>query len=311
MKPAHGSTARAIASLIVVASVASVGCMSRKEVNEARHSVYDADFAVVYSAAVGAVRSLYPSYEEDPVKGVIKTSWHQVKYSDPGADDPKGQQNADQTLGVGNSSPTNSSLGYSPSLAHRLNFIRFDITVTGGRPWRVRVRGSASQMEPGNALPTEFKGANVPHWLGGRTDALVVAIHRRLKRYAVVVPDEVKAVEVVEAVEVDGDIEPGARTAVTEVMRALHKRDYAALRTQVADDVVWSLGAPPGAEVALAMWQADPTTLAALETAIKAGCGKDGAEVMCPAAPAPHAVRARFAPRGGVWKLVAFVEAAR
>jgi len=295
----------------VLGSVVGAGCQSRKEINEARHSVYDADFAVVYSAAVEAVRKLYPSYDENPVTGVIKTSWHQVKYTDPGADDPKTNQVRDRATGVGDSSPSNSTLGYSPSLARKLNFIRFDVTVTGGRPWRVRVVGAASQMEPGNALPTELKGANAPHWLAGRTDGMVIAIHRELKRYAVIVPDAAPVVEVVEEVEVGGAIEPGAKTAVAAVIRALHKRDYAALRAQVADDVVWSLGAVPSADVALAMWQADPTMLTALENAISAGCGADGAEVSCPAAPTPQVAHARFAQRGAAWKLVAFVAVER
>lgn len=311
MNPAHGSTARAIASLVLVSSlVMSAACgSSKKEANQARHSVYDTDFAVVYSAAVETVRSLYPAFDEDPTTGIIKTSWHQVKYSDPGADDPKTTQVADRASGVGNASPIGAGgLGSDPSLARKLKFIRFDVTVTGGRPWRIRVKSAASQMEPGNALPTELNGLAAPHWLAGRTDALVVAIHRRLKKYAVNVPDEPKPVEVIEAITVGGDIDDGARTAAAEVMRALHKRDYAALRRQVAADVVWSRGAAPGADVALAMWQADPTTLTALEGAIKAGCGADGEAVSCPAAPAPDAARARFAPRNGAWKLVEFLE---
>ncbi len=316
MKPAHGNTARAIASFVVLSSVvvmgslAAAGCVSRKEANEARRSVYDTDFAVVYSATVEAVRSLYASFEEDPTTGIIKTSWHQVKYSDPGADDPKSNQVRDRAAGVGNASPTGGSLGYSPSLARKMNFIRFDVTVAGGRPWRVRVIGTASQMEPGNALPSELKGANAPHWLAGRTDAMVVAIHRKLKKYAIVAKDEPPPVVVVEEVTVGGDIEVGARGAAAEVLRALHKRDYAALRAQVAADVVWSLGAAPGIDVAMAMWQADPTTLVALDGAISAGCGPDRTEVVCPAAPAPNAVRARFGLRGGAWKLISFVDGA-
>lgn len=285
--------------------------MSRKEVNTARRSVYDADFALVYSAAVEAVRELYPSFEDNPTTGVIKTSWHQVKYSDPGADDPKSNQVRDRAVGAGDASPSGSQLGYTPSLARKINFIRFDVTVAGGRPWRVRVLGSASQMEPGNAVPSPLKGANAPHWLNGRTDALTVAIYRKLKRYAKVLPEAPVEVEVVDDVAIAGELPDGARATAVEVMRALHKRDYAALRAQVADDVVWSLGAAPGADVALAMWQADPTTLVALEAAIDAGCATDGAEVSCPGTAPANGVRARFGQRGGKWKLVAFIEGSR
>ena len=42
--------------------------------------------------------------------------------------------------------------------AYKRLFIRFDIAVTGGRPWRVRVEGKASEWDPGNAQPTELRG---------------------------------------------------------------------------------------------------------------------------------------------------------
>src|SRR5688500_18981805 len=72
----------------------------------------------------------------------------------------------------------------SNSMCRRM-FIRFDVTVTGGRPWRVRVTGKASEWEPGNAIPSELRGAATPHWLPGRRDSLMVAIYKRLAQYAV------------------------------------------------------------------------------------------------------------------------------
>ena len=303
--------------LLLISALAGA-CVSKKEAAEARASVYDADFAVVYSAVVEAVRELYPNFDDDPSAGVVKTAWHQVKYSDPGADDPKSVQSRDRTAGVGASSPGN-GLAYNPSLARRTNFIRFDVTVAGGRPWRVRVVGKASELEPGNALPTEMRGGNTPHWLGGRTDALVIAIHRRLKAYAKKAPNVVVDVEPDDekAIEVKGDVPDGARAAAVAVLAALNQRDYTALRANVADDVVWSLGAAPGADAALVMWQADPGVFTAMQQAITAGCAKDGTEVVCPAgapaedlagAPASRWV-ARFGERGGGWKLISFVAA--
>ena len=56
--------------------------------------------------------------------------------------------------------------------------------MVGGKPWRVRVTGEASEWELG-AVPVTLRGADEPHWLQGRTDALRVAIYRRLKAYAV------------------------------------------------------------------------------------------------------------------------------
>ena len=283
--------------------------MSKKEVKAARNSVYDTEFANVYSAAVEAVRQLYPMFEENPTTGVIKTAWHQVKFSDPNADDPKSTQVADRAQGTGAASPSPQQLGYNPSMARRLYFIRFNVTVAGLRPFHVRVVGTASELRPGDALPTELRGEAVPHWLGGRTDELQVKIYRRLKRYALPMPDEAPPpVEDEEQVVIAGDLPPAAAAAIADVVRALHKRDYAALRARVADDVQWSLGAAPGADVALAMWQADPTVLGALDKALGGTCHADGAEVVCAAG--PDGAPARFGQRAGAWRLVAFVAAA-
>lgn len=296
--------------MIALVALLVAGCVSKEEARKARASVYDADFALVYSAAVESVRSLYPTFDENARTGVIKTAWHQVKFSDPGADDPKTAQVADRAAGAGINSPTGAgALGGNPSLARRMFFVRFNVVVAGGRPWRVRVTGTASELRPGDALPTELRGEATPHWLAGRTDALVIAIHRKLKEHAIPAPEappEVVAAPL--AVDVGGEIPAGARAVAVEIARALNKRDHAALRLQVADDVVWSRGAAPGAELALAMWQADPTLQAALDAAVRAGCAGDDVEVVCPAAPTPGKARAHLGQRAGVWKLTAFVE---
>ena len=303
--------ARAGLLAIALALTASPGCAtSKKEAAEARASLYDADFAIVYSAAVASVRDLYPDYRDDPGTGKISTTWHQVKYSDPGADDPKSQQIADRAA-AGSSGTGNPGYGLNPNQVRRVNFIRFDVTVTGGRPWRVRVRGAASQLIPGNALPTELRGGDEPHWLAGRTDELVVAIHRRLKKYAMKAPVEVEAVAVEAAPisDVAGDIPDGARAAAIAVVTSIRLRDSEALRGQVADDVRWSRGAPPGRDGALAMWHADPSALAAMAGAIEAGCSKVDAEVQCPAAPAAGAWRVRLGERRGGWRVTSFLPA--
>jgi hypothetical protein len=208
---------------------------------------------------------------------------------------------------VGAASPSG-ALGYNPSLARRLNFIRFDVHVAGGRPWRVRVVGVASQLEPGNALPTELRGAAKPHWLPGRVDALTVAIHRRLKKYAQAAPIEVEVVEEeAPKATVGGDIPDGAREAAQALSAAIATRDYAAVRATCADDVVWSLGASPGVDGAMAMWQADPGVFAQMQKAIAAGCAQDGDDVVCPAGASRGAWQLRIAKRGEAWKLAAFV----
>lgn len=301
---------RVLATALAISCLLGAGAcgVDKKEVAEAKSSVYDAEFAVVYSAAVAAVRELYPRVEEDASTGVIKTAWHQVKYNDPGADDPKSVQSRDQTAGVGTASPS-SGIGYNPSLARKLNFIRFDVHVAGGRPWRVRVVGTASQLEPGNALPTELKGAAKPHWLPGRVDALTVAIHRRLKKYAKQAPTVVEVVEDAPPpkAQIGGDIPGGARDVAQAIVAALQTRDYDALRATLADDVMWSLGAAPGVDGAMAMWQADPGVFHQMEKAIAAGCAKDGGDVVCPAGAARGTWQMRLAPRGSTWKLTAFL----
>ena len=297
----------ALAALASVTVLITAGCpASRKEAAEARSSLYDADFALVYSASVAAVRDLYPDYRDDPAAGRIATSWHQVKYTDPGADDPKSQAVADRATGAATATGT---FGGPTSVVRRTNFIRFDVLVSGGRPWRVKVKGVASQLVPGDALPTELHGAAEPHWLAGRTDALVVSIHRRLKKYAMVVPVEVEAVavEAAPAATIAGDIPEGARATAIAVVASIRLRDPAALRTQLADDVRWSLGAPPGVDGAMAMWQADPSALAAMAKAIEAGCASVADEVQCPAQPSARSWRVRLGQRRGTWRLLAFV----
>lgn len=298
----------AVAALCVGIAAAAAGCVNKKEVEEARTSVYDAEFATVYSATVQAVRALYPELDEDPATGTIKTAWHQVKYSDPGADDPKSVQARDRTANVGQASPQG-GLGYNPSLARRLTFIRFDVYVAGGRPWRVRVVGTASELEPGNALPTELRGPAKPHWLGGRTDALVVAIHRKLKTHAKPAPKEVVAAPVVAPrAKVGGEIPAGARTLAEDIVAAIDQREYGELRALVAADVVWSHGAAPGVESAMAMWQADTSTFPRMKAAILGGCKAEGDEVLCPGEVARGKAQLRLAQRGGAWRIVSFVE---
>jgi hypothetical protein len=299
----------ALVAAVAICAVGSSACVNKKEVNKARTSVYDAEFATVYSATVKAVRELYPELDEDPAKGVIKTAWHQVKYTDPGADDPKSVQSRDRTAGAGQATPANAGgLGYNPSLARRMTFIRFDVYVAGVRPYRVRVVGTASELQPGNALPTELRGQAKPHWLAGRTDALHVAIYRKLKRFAEPAPPEVVEVPVeAPRAKISGEIAEGARTLAQDVIAAVDERNYDELRALCAPDVVWSLGASPGVEGAMAMWQADPSVFAQMKTAIAAGCATEGEDVVCPATVARGAMQLRLAKRDGIWRIAAFV----
>ncbi len=305
-----------LSSRIVLAALAATvvphlsACSSRKEAAEARASLYDAEFAVVYTAVVAAVRDLYPNYDDNPAAGKVSTVWHQVKFTDPGADDPKSQAQSDRAQGLGEAtSAGGGAAGLQPNRVRRLDFIRFDVLVSGGRPWRVKVHGTAARLEPGNAMPSELRGADEPHWLVGRSEELLVKIHRKLKPYAMKAPVEIEAVavDVPPPATVVGDMPEPARATAIAVVTAIRLRDPAALRGHLAADVRWSLGAPPGVDGAMAMWQADPATLTAMAAAIEAGCGTIGTEIQCPSVPAAGAPRVRLAERNGGWRLISFL----
>ncbi len=124
------------------------GCLSKKEIKTARNSVYDTEFANVYSAAVDAVRTLYPTFEENPTTGVIKTAWHQVKFSDPNADDPKTTQVADRAAGVGAASPNPTNLGYNPSFARRMYFTNAGIAIEARMPMMATTTINSIKLKP-------------------------------------------------------------------------------------------------------------------------------------------------------------------
>lgn len=303
---------------LLAIAITAIGCSNKKEVRAAKSSVYDIDFAVVYSGALAATRELYSSLDDNPGAGQIKTSWHQVSYAN-NSDDLANQRTVAAGQGLsqnsGTVSPGAAAAGMPTRLAYKRYFVRFDVTVAGGRPWRVKVIGHASEWDPGNALPTELRGMARPPWLDGRIEALQVAIYRKIKSYAIPAKEEV--------VEKDKELElpktdPGSfknlaapqAKALAAIKDALALRDNAALRAQLADDVVWSLGGSPGAETAMAMWQADPETLDAMGRVITGGCGALDKKVACPPGPpVTGAYQLIVELRGDAWKVTSFVKA--
>ena len=271
----------------------------------------------MFSEVVAAVRELYPNLDEDPAQGTVRTAWHQVQFS-TGADDHRSMQQRDPAL---NNNPSTAGGGGTfttpTSAAYKRLFIRFDVTVTGGRPWRIKIVGKASEWDPGNAQPTELRGAATPHWLPGRKDGLLVAIYRRLKRYAIQIEQPEEEVEEVAGVDPGqfGDIPAGAGTAAAGLVEAIEARNIPALRAGLADDVIWSFGAAGDADTAIAMWQADAEALEALANVLYAGCRKDPSDpgtVTCPPAateePGYLGWRATLGLEGDVWKLTSFVK---
>ncbi|RMH38795.1 MAG: hypothetical protein D6689_18675 [Deltaproteobacteria bacterium] len=295
---------RTTISAAVAVALAACGA-SPKEVHLATTSGYDADFAVVYSKVLEAVVELYPYVDENPTSGVIRTAWHQIKISSG--------EDTRTARGVGVGSVTNPATGGAGGGAFggtarmdKLYFVRFRVYVLGGKPWRVRIEGEAAEYEPG-LKPVPLSGADVPPWLKGRVEALQVAIYRKLKRYAVPIHKSRRR-PVARAPAPDfaryGAIPPAAAQRIHALREALRAGRFDAARAMVADDLVWSEGAAPGADQAVALWRADPTLVSRLVAALEAGCAGNDQQVACPAAPAPGDIQATFALVGGRWKLV-------
>lgn len=316
---------------LVVAMIATTAfaCSNKKDVERAKKSLYDTDFAVVYSAALEATREIYPNLDDSPGAGAVRTAWHQVTYANNTDDLSQGK-----TLSTGANggslatSQGQAAAGMPTRLAYKRYFIRFDVIVAGGRPWRVKVQGHASEWEPGAALPVELHGPAKPHWLDGRTDALTLAIYKRIKNYAVPMkeqPVEVKPEDNLPKTDpkVFANLPPEAAKRLAALKDAVSHRDYPQLRAQMFDDVAWSLGGAPGADTAMAMWQADPEPLDAMAKAIAGGCvasdeagaprsgdAKSSKKVSCPGGPpVAGAWQLILEQRGTDWKLASFVKA--
>ena len=325
---------------LLVAAIAAAGCASnKKDLKAARGSLYDTDFAVVYGAALDAVRELYPNLNEAPGPGKIATAWLQVQYADcagqgstcsddmgnqqvisngAGGSMGGGQGGAMQqggTAGGNSMAPGAAAAGMPTRLAYKKYFVRFDVAVLGGRPWRVKVVGHASSWDPGAAMPSELKGADKPHWLEPRTEALQIAIYKRIARYAVPAPEDLsEAKPDSDAVKTDPGtfkgMPIGAGKQLALIKDAISKRDYASMRPALAEDVAWSLGGGTGADAAMAMWQADPSALDAMLQTLGTCAAESDKRIACPGgAVQPGQWQLVLEPRDDVWKVTSFVKA--
>ncbi len=309
------TTSTLAAAALALALALGPGCgASAKEVRAAKSSGYQADFALVYTEVLQAVRRLYPQLVEDAKAGVIRTSWHPLKITNSGTDDGLTAQQRDQLRAQQASDPSMQSSALSESTLQQTRyFIRFDIHVLGGKPWRVEITGQASAWEVG-AVPVELKGADEPHWLKGRVNALYVDIYRRLKKYSVPL-EEVPVEQPAAAPPTDlskyGNLPKGAAQVVDEVSSAATSHSYEVLRAAMSDDFTWSLGGNPSADQALVMWQADSTALTALAAALEAGCARaNPTTVACPVAAVSDSYtgdRVRFELVDDVWKMRSFL----
>lgn len=302
-----GGLALLLALLLVIPSCGA----SKAEVRAAQNSGYDTEFANVYDAALSTISKYYPYLAvEDANQGIIKTRWHPVRNLSA-EDDP---HQSDRTTNMVDPVAVTSG-----GPVRKMYFIRVQAYVVGGNPWRVRVDGQASEWDAGG-VPTPLYGANVPPWLRGRLNALRVQIHEKLKPYAVkleLTSTATKAREQEEpaVVEVDqsylGALPPDALAVVVDTLSAAKARDYQALAAVMHSEFSWSLGAPPSAEQALIMWQADSSLLDRLVAVLEAGCAVEAADrrIACPDGAALDGYRAVFENGAGGWKMTSFTRA--
>ncbi len=284
------------------------GCAAKKrDTAAAKVSAYDADFAIVFSEVIGVVEKLYPQYDDDPVRGVIKTAWHQVSHN-ASMDDPNSAQVRARASGGSNPAATSSAFGNQVSGMQKRFFVRFDIKIVAPRPFEITIIPHAAEWEAGNAVPSEMKSNNIPAWLPGRTDALRMQIYRKLRKHAVRKVDRVQLEAPKEdpiAAEADalalGALPDDAEVVVRKVYAAALARDAARMRPHMADEFAWDARSTPSADTAVVVWQADTAAMDALERAIGDGCAMVGAEIRC------H--DAVFAKLGAAWKFISFVPA--
>lgn len=305
-----------ITFVLLATSLAACGA-NKQDIEAARNSAYDAEFAVVYSAALEATRELYPNLDDRPAPGKIQTAWQEVQHSScaggGGADcDDIVNQRVMAQQGVAGS-PAAAMAGMPTRLPYKRFFIRFDVHVFGGRPWRVKVTGRASSWAPGAAMPVELSGSERPGWLAGRTQALQLAIYRRIRKYAIRMKDKTAAAEErrqkTDPTTIFKGVPRDAARLLVYLQDALAKRDYAAIKPRLASDVLWSASGDRGADAAMATWLADPIAFDAMALTL-AKCSGNFQRVACPAgAVAPGSYQLVLEARPGGWKIASFATA--
>ena len=278
---------------------------SSTQLRQAETASYNAPFAEVWSAVTEQLRRFQLLVEENPVTGVAITEWRLVERTgeDPAQSaagtDPSQTQTPTQT------NQSRGTMTYIPGG----NYLRYTARIKGP-PWKIVVDGEAGEFRPGfgTIIPYRHGVADEPTWLKARVDNMRVAIHDHLKHYAVqTTSDEPAAPKKPDATPWDG---LAAQQVIVAVHKAAKERSAAQVREHAIADLVWSASAPPSADVAAAMWSADPDTLVRMAQTLEAGCAASGDAVVCPAgAPTdtsggPHAV---FRRAGEAWKLVLYV----
>ncbi len=266
---------------------------SKKQVRKAQSSNYDTEFSRVYASAVDVVQKRYPNFIEDPRKGEIKTKWHSLRIRD--SQGVAGRSNARRPNA---SSPTatnqNGGTGVSTNQPLQHHFVRFDIKVHGGRPWKVTVKGEASKWIEGD-VPTPLRGGDEPAWLQGRVDTLRVAIHSELADYARAVPPRdstrtghlarsngsatattkrsaIVPVEIPDKIS-DEVKDPQFVHCYKNLRQSLENKDMAGVTVWLAKDFSWETSLDHfNRQASIALWGVDTAFLAHMSEAMKKKC---------------------------------------
>ena len=268
--------------------------------------VYDADFAIVYNAALDVDAQPLSEPERQP-RSRHASRPRGTRSSTRTTQDDRHGEPADARERAGRQREwrprrARSLPGMPTRLAYKRYFIRFDVRVVGGRPWRVKV--DRPRVRVGSRAPRCRSSCTAmarPHWLAGP--------HRGARGRDLPQHQAVR-----EAGQGRGAGTSPSRTtcrrptprrsrpcpaAAAKVLaddRGYPRRSATTTRcaAQLADDIVWSLGGGTGADVAMATWQADPGAFDAMADAIAAGCAADGdKKAVCPAG----------APKAGTYQL--------
>jgi len=271
---------------------------STTQVRQAETAAYNAPFAEVWSAVTEELRKFQMLAEENAVTGLAITEWRLVERSD--SDPAKSAAGTDPAQTETNRATTT----YVPGG----NYLRYTVRVKGP-PWKIEIDGEAGEYRPGygKIIPYRHGVADEPTWLKSRIANLRVAIHEHIRHYAVKSSEQPAEPKKPDATPWDG---LPAQPVIAAVHKAAKERSASQVREHAVPDLVWSAAAPPSADVAAAMWSADPDTLVTMAQTLEAGCGPSGDAVVCPAGAStdasggPHAV---FRRAGDAWKLVLYV----
>jgi hypothetical protein len=155
--------------LAAVIAIAVLGCggASSAQVQEARAAKYDAPPEVVFNAVLEAVSSLHKIAGHDPSQGIIET---ESKWYTPS----------------GTSAPRGASGGAYVEDGSVL--LGFAVGVRGEPgAWHVEVLPLASQVVAGSPQGRQLRPGDpsMPGWVQGKVDNIFVAVHAKLKEYAV------------------------------------------------------------------------------------------------------------------------------